>query len=277
MEEKGKNSIGSVNRALELLDCVLFTGKLSVQDAADQLSINRSSAYRLLETLRQHGYLSKSDTNTWYEPGLKIEMAGSRRINPLVCQFLLHDALRQLSEVISLDVMITQLTDSGMVFVARELSRNILRIDHPTNTCEPLHCTASGKAILAFTAPEHREYLISRINFTRFTDKTICEPEALRENLAKLAELGYATEEEELYRGVSCIAVPIYDHAGWPSYSLGTSLPRKTLDPVAAQAIVSHLRSGASKIRKLMWQYLADPSIYEMKPNDNNYGKGDTY
>lgn len=276
MEEKGKNSIGSVNRALELLDCALQLGKISVQDAADHLSINRSSAYRLLETLRQHGWLSKNESNAWYEPGLKIETS-AHRVNPIVCQMLVKDALRQLSETISLDVMITQLTDSGMAFVARELSRNILRIDHPRNACEPLHCTASGKAILAFTSEDHREYLISRINFERFTKKTICDPNELRENLARLAELGYATEEEELYGGVSCIAVPIYDRMGWPTYSLGTSLPRKTLDPIITEDLVQHLRSGASKIRKLMWQYLEDPSIYAMKPNDNHYGKGVTY
>ncbi len=273
MKERSKNSIGSVNRALELLDCALETGKLRVHDAADRLSINRSSAYRLMETLRQHGYLSKNKSNAWYEPGLKIETCSSLRVNPLVCQLLVKDTLQQLAEALSVDVMITQRTDSGMAFVARELSRNILRIDHPHNVCEPLHCTASGKSILAFTTEEHREYLISRIKFTRFTPKTICDQNELRDNLAALAERGYATEEEELYRGVSCIAVPIYDQMCWPSYSLGTSLPCKMLDPAITEDLAQHLCRGASKIRRLMRQYLMDPSVYAMKPNDGCYGK----
>ena len=276
MVEKNKNSIGSVNRALELLDCALETGKLSVHDAVDHLSVNRSSAYRLLETMRLHGWLSKNESNAWYEPGLKIETASSLRVNPLVCQLLVKDTLRQLSEALSLDVMVTQRTDSGMAFVARELSRNILRIDHPHNVCEPLYCTASGKAILAFSTEEYREYLISRIKFARFTPKTICDPNELRENLASLAELGYATEEEEIYRGVSCVAVPIYDRMGWPSYSLGVSLPCRMLNPAILEDLTQHLRKSASKIRKLIRQYLEDPSVYAMKPNDSCYGKGVT-
>ena len=63
MLDERKDAVGSVSRALQLLDIAPTDRKLSVQGAADRLSINRSSAYRLLETMRRSGYLHKSGFN----------------------------------------------------------------------------------------------------------------------------------------------------------------------------------------------------------------------
>ncbi|MGH7126647.1 MAG: IclR family transcriptional regulator domain-containing protein [Stellaceae bacterium] len=70
----------------------------------------------------------------------------------------------------------------------------------------PAHCSATGKAILAF-----REGFAvpTAAPLIRFTSTTIDDPAALARELALVHKRGYAVNQEEWRRGVCAIAVPL--------------------------------------------------------------------
>lgn len=243
-------TVNSVAKAFKLLDYICGHGRVNLQDAAALLSSNKSSAFRMLETMCAAGYLYKRKGEAVYEPGLKVEILSQRRLSPLINRARLRPILKSVADKINADVMLCMFTDQGMVFVEKEMSNSILRIDRPQDICEPLYCTASGKAILAFLPEEHREYLLQRMKLVRLTDRTICDVDALRAQLNIQAKLGYAYEEEEIYQGVSCIAVPVYDRYNWPFYSLGISLSTRTLEHADSLAML--LKQGAKEIKTLL-------------------------
>jgi sugar lactone lactonase YvrE/DNA-binding IclR family transcriptional regulator len=78
----------------------------------------------------------------------------------------------------------------------------------------PLHCTAVGKALLAFSAPHEQRALLHRIPVEAFTPSTLTEPDALIADLALTRARGYAISNGEHVEGVVSVAAPVFDHTG---------------------------------------------------------------
>jgi DNA-binding IclR family transcriptional regulator len=96
----------------------------------------------------------------------------------------------------------------------------------------PLHCTALGKVLLAYTAGELPGTLEA------FTPNTITDPVTLRQHLETVRQQGYALDHEEFEPGVRCIAVPVYDLQGRVIAAMGISGPATRITPQAFPALI---------------------------------------
>ena len=76
-----------------------------------------------------------------------------------------------------------------------------------------LHCGAPGKAILACAPPELFDELTEE-GFPQQTERTITDPEELREHLRQARRLGYAVDDEEYLKGMLCLGSPVFDYTG---------------------------------------------------------------
>lgn len=95
----------------------------------------------------------------------------------------------------------------------------------------PLHCTAGGKALLAFAPPHEQRVLLDGAPLHPFTDRTITDPEALGADLALARVRGYAISVSEHVSGVSGVAAPIFDHTGKAIAAIGMFGPSERLSP----------------------------------------------
>ncbi len=78
----------------------------------------------------------------------------------------------------------------------------------------PLHCTAAGKALLAFSTPHEQRAILHRIPIERFAANTLVDPDLLLADLALTRARGYAISNGEHVEGVVSVAAPIFDHTG---------------------------------------------------------------
>jgi IclR family KDG regulon transcriptional repressor len=74
-----------------------------------------------------------------------------------------------------------------------------------------LYSTSFGKVLLAFSSDEYIEDYIKKVSLIPRTDKTITDPNKLREELQRVRNQGYAFDNEENERGIKCIGAPIFD------------------------------------------------------------------
>jgi DNA-binding IclR family transcriptional regulator len=111
-----------------------------------------------------------------------------------------------------------------VVELARSTSRRVLTPSAKPSFRMPVHATALGKVLLAFSPPETRErFLAVRRQFPRFTSKTICSAAALHSHLQTVVEKGYALDDEECREGYRCVAIPVYDSHGRLAAALSVS------------------------------------------------------
>ena len=69
-----------------------------------------------------------------------------------------------------------------------------------------LHCTAPGKALLAYFTDKRRTKLLSEIPYESFTSHTFVDADSLKQELQLCAQQGYAKDIGEYVEGINCVA-----------------------------------------------------------------------
>ena len=87
----------------------------------------------------------------------------------------------------------------------------------------PAYCSAMGKAVLAFSPREEVEAYVARTQFTRFTEKTICDRAMFLKELEAIRERGYAVMNEEMAAHLVGVAAPVFNKEGYPRYAVSVA------------------------------------------------------
>jgi IclR family transcriptional regulator, acetate operon repressor len=119
----------------------------------------------------------------------------------------------------------------GAMF-AIEMWPHIVLIDHvqaprpiryvaEVGSRRPMHCTALGRALLAFTDRHARD--LPPETLTKLTDASLVDPGQIDAELARTRERGYALNIGESLDDVGSIAAPVLDQRGWPVGAIAIS------------------------------------------------------
>jgi DNA-binding IclR family transcriptional regulator len=207
--------VKSVSRALDIITLVsMKKGGLGVTEIAKQIDINKSSVYRILSTLVQYGYIEQDGETGKYKLGYKFLEISSKLLESIDLRAEARPFLQELenetNEVIHLVVY-----DQGEVVYIEKLEGNeTLRMHSKVGKRAPMHCTSVGKAILAHLPSSVVHDILERKGLPVHTDKTITEKDEFLKELSQVRQKGFALDLEENEYGITCIAVPIFDHLG---------------------------------------------------------------
>jgi DNA-binding IclR family transcriptional regulator len=112
----------------------------------------------------------------------------------------------------------------------------------------PLHSTALGKAMLAFTPAEERDAALASLRFERFSPHTITTLPRFRKELAKIGQHGYAVDDEEAGMGSRCVAATIFDQSGKVAAAISVSGPITRVNQQRLLTFAAAVRDGARHI-----------------------------
>ena len=219
----------SIERGLQILE-ILANSKSScgVTEIANIMKLDKSIVFRNLNTMKRSGYVEQSKEQKKYTLGLKILELSNRLIQKMEITTIARPMLEKLSHISGETSHLAVLRDGRVIYIDRVESKEILGIHTNVGDHEPLYCTAVGKAILAFLPPKEVQEILKELNlsgFEKFTDDTITSLSELEIELENIRKKGFALDNEELYKGVRCIAAPIKNHENEVIASLGISGP----------------------------------------------------
>jgi DNA-binding IclR family transcriptional regulator len=207
--------VKSVSRALDIITLVsIKKGGLGVTEIANQIDINKSSVYRILSTLVQYGYVEQDVETGKYKLGYKFLEISSKLLESIdlraEARMYLQELENETNEVIHLVVY-----DQGeVVYIEKLDGSETLRMHSKVGKRAPMHCTSVGKAILAHLPSGVVLDILERKGLPMHTDKTITNKDDFLLELNTVRQKGYALDLEENENGITCIAVPIFDHMG---------------------------------------------------------------
>jgi len=242
--ENGRYTVDAAAKALSLLDAFSpETPALSLAQLIERTGLPRATAFRLLATLEQAGYLVKDGTE--YSLGFKLFALGNIVADQLD---LRREARRHLSDLrddIGETVQLAVLDDWQVVHLDRVLSRKpVAYVVSRVGTILPAYCTALGKALLA-QEDEDLVYAWAAIQeFKRQTPNTLGSADELMADLATVRSRGYSIDDEERELGVRCVGAPVFDHEGRAvgAISLGAPserLPKRLVGSKVAMQVMS--------------------------------------
>jgi IclR family transcriptional regulator, KDG regulon repressor len=206
-------SVTSVLRALDVLEYLARQGGAGrVSDIAKALRCSKNTAFRLLKTLQQRGFVSQMDDAS-YELTFKLLNLGECVLRHTdlhsVARPHLEALHRQFGETVSLGI----LDGEEIVYLDRVLGTRPYHTSYAVGARTTPHSTALGKSILAFSAGPVVDRVI-KAGLRPRTEYTITDPERLRADLRMTAARGYAYDNQESVFGIRCIAGPVFDRRG---------------------------------------------------------------
>lgn len=198
----------TIGRALEVLDVLRkSTRDVGLTEISRTLSLHTSTAHRILRALTGAGYVVQSADSGRYRLGRAAFLLGRAAERDLG-----FDAVAPMLERLRDDTaesvnLVVRDGDHGLV-VLRYESAQPLRFTQPTGTRIPLHCTSTGKVLLAFAADTEAE-VRALGDLDELTDSTITSAKSLLRELEQVRRIGYGTNRGERMEGVCGVAAPV--------------------------------------------------------------------
>lgn len=179
---------------------------LSLTELAQRSGVPKTSTYRVAQALVEWGVLERVGSD--YRLGIKLFELGARVPRIRILRETVHPYVSRLQVSTNETVHLAVLDGLESFFLEKETG--FTQDPRPTRTAgrTHLHCSATGKVLLAFNPPEVLAAVVER-GLVRRTPRTITNPNLLREKIAEVRERGYAIEQEELTTGYMAVAVPL--------------------------------------------------------------------
>jgi IclR family KDG regulon transcriptional repressor len=250
--EKTNYVIQSVAHSLDVLE--QFFGdvdELGVTELSKRLKLHKNNVFRLLATLEARGYIEQNKASENYRLGVKCLHLGRRYIHHMGLVRQARPILNQVAKRCRESALVAVARRAGVVpLEAAQPEDRAVRIMPPIGETLPMHCTAIGKADLAFDE-QLRAALPEQLE--GHTPQTIVERAAILEQLDAVARDGYASDAGEFFEDVTSVAAPIRDYTrsvvgsiaiAGPSYRIG----RERIEQELAPHIIAAARELSNRL-----------------------------
>lgn len=238
----------TLGRGIEML-FLLAGGPLSSRSIGESLGLNRSTSYRLVQTLAAHGLVERDHSDpALYRLTPRLWEIGVRAIGPNEIRASAGKAVRMLSEKYGETVHLAIYHHGEVVYIDKADAWQPIGSYTRLGGRAPAYCVATGKALLAHQpAEEIRRCLDAGLQ--RFTPHTLTDPAEFYDTLDKIRRDGHAFNHGEWRQDVGGLAVPLFDATGDPVAALGFSGPAPRIQERSAE-LLRTLHETANQISR---------------------------
>ncbi len=234
---------------MNLLDTLSrHTAPVNLKQLALQTKLHPSTAHRILGVMVENRLVDRIEPGT-YRLGIRLLELGSLVKSRISVRQEALPHMQRLHQELGETVNLSVRHNDEVVYVERtSAGSSMMRVVQIIGARAPLHITAVGKLFLAAGEPEKTLDYIKRTGLPRYTDNTLTNPESLTRELDSIRRQGYAYDNEEAEKGVSCIGAGIYNDESQLVAGLSVSAPSDRLD----KAWAAQLRQTADNISRAL-------------------------
>jgi DNA-binding IclR family transcriptional regulator len=232
-----------LEKVFRVLDCFTTPATvLSLAELSSLTGIPKPTVHRLAGDLVEWRALERTETG--FRLGVRLfELGGLVHLNDQVREIavpFMTDLYETTHEIIHLGV----LDRTEVLYLAKLTGHSPVPAPSRVAGRMPLHCTALGKALLAFS-PRYIVEDVLRHPLAARTPYTITSPCLLRDQLVEIRRTGIAVELEESQIGLACVGSPIIGRSGSALTAISVSGPVQRIDP---ECLGSRVKAAASAI-----------------------------
>lgn len=206
--------VSAIIKAHEVLEYISSRSEATFTEIYTDLKRPKSSTYKIISTLETLGYIRSVGDGGRYSLGTKLLELGARAGS----QYDLVTEARPLVKRLSMETQRTChvgiLDKNDVVYVVKENTHCLIRIDTWVGKRIGVYCTALGKALLAWRNEWEVKAILDDVEFEKVAPNTITDKEKFLQILPEIKERGWALDDEESVKMVRCVAAPIFDQKG---------------------------------------------------------------
>lgn len=240
--------IAVVDRTLDLIEAIANAREpIGVSELSREIGATKSAVFRILVNLERRGYVIRDPVTSKCQLGGQLVHLGLQAMQSIDLRSRARPVLEGLHARFNETVNLGMLAGSTISYLDMIESDHGLRMAARIGGTEPMHSTALGKAVLSFMPEQEREAILRR-PLIRLTDRTITEPDLLREELARIRKSGIAEDHGENEVGARCFGAPIIDHRGKVIGAVSVSSPESRFNDIRLAQVSNAVRDAAIAI-----------------------------
>nr|WP_296775115.1 IclR family transcriptional regulator [Rhodococcus sp. (in: high G+C Gram-positive bacteria)] len=236
----------SLSRALTILG-LLGDESRSLDQLAGELDVHKTTVLRLLRTMEADRFV-QHDADHRYVLGSRLFELANRALEQRDVRSIARPHLAALNASTGQTIHLATYEGGEAVYIdkfdAKQSVRMYSRIGRPA----ALHCTAVGKVLVAAKPRAEQVEIAHRIEYRKFTERTIQSPEHYLAELELVTQQGYAEDHEEHESFVNCVGVPVRDGTGNTVAAVSMSVPDMLLDHAHVLATLPEIVAVAAAI-----------------------------
>ncbi|MCZ8515092.1 IclR family transcriptional regulator [Paenibacillus filicis] len=245
--------IQAVDRALRILDLFdEFHTELKITDISERMVLHKSTVHSLLKTLQMHGYIDQNPENGKYKLGMKLFERGNFVIHGLDIRKIAKSYLMKLSTNTGQTTHLVILDGKEGVYIDKVEGPQALIVYSRIGRRINLHSSGVGKALAAFRSHDELKKMLDGYEYKRMTPNTIDNESDFLKELRKVADQGYAIDNQENEPGVRCVAAPILNHTGHAIAAISLSTLTSRVDDDQFAGYIDMVKNAVEELSEQM-------------------------
>ena len=240
----------SLEKALFVIETMAAQSNWKLKTLSETCSIPKGTVQRILRTLEELGYVRQLERGGTYALTLKFHKIGKKIASQSDMGSMLKPILTRLRDKVNETTNLSVLSRVDMVLVHQVTSDHALQMDSVIGDSFPAYLSASGKVFLAFLPEDELRHFIKELrrNDSKVTSDTINQ---MYKEIESVREKGIGFDFEEIYKGVRCLAAPVFDDSGKIVATISCSIPTVRLDRYFSQKLLYEIPLAAAEASKL--------------------------
>ena len=214
-----QNQNKSLSRGLKILKEILFSNEpLTAGILCSRLDIDKSTMSRLITSLMSEGFIKYVGNTKEIVKADILDIMTSKATREVLIERT-HDLLEDIFNLTNESTYLAVCENNSLLYLNQvDNSTRVIKMRNTVGAHAPLHCTALGKVILAFSNMD-----IKNLELAEYTKNTVKKTRYLQKELENIKEKGYSIENEEFEYGLSSVAVAIFNNENELLGSIGIS------------------------------------------------------
>jgi DNA-binding IclR family transcriptional regulator len=251
-EDEKTTGSAVVLRALQLIETIAASNRpLTLPELCALLNLPKATTHRLCQQLERSGFIVREPGGRRFTPGARLLRVGFHALRSGLTAER-HQILTTLVDAVGETCNFTTLAGHEVLYLDRVEARWPLRLHFDTGSRVPVHCTASGKMLLASMKPPERKRIVDAVGLPAYTPHTITARAAFDSELSQIAQQGYSLDREEFLLGMAAIAVPVMGLEGTVMAAIACHAPSVRLNPDQSRKFLPQLQQAARKLSETL-------------------------
>ncbi len=245
----GSSGSRSVRRALGIFELMLQRGEpLAVGEIVAALKIPKSTAYELVRTLTETGYVEQLGKDGRLFLGRRLFELGMAYRAQIDLLKEGSQVVEELRDATGETVQLSALENGMMLVLLKEEGSRPIRIISRVGSRVPVNWAAAGRLLVSdLDDAALRELLKTRLRESP-TGKAPTDLEQFVQQVRKVRRQGYALEINETNEHAGCVAAPVIDASGRCVAAISIVAPEQRLGKVNREKLVSAVRDAAERL-----------------------------
>lgn len=228
-----------LDRAVNILEFIggQSSGEAGLPELSAAMKLHKTTTHRIAHVLESRGLLRRGLDSNRYRLGLHLYDLGCQALDHVNIRDEARPLMTRVSFEVGETVHLAVLDRAEVLYIERIEAQRSMTMGSKLGARNPVYCTALGKAMLAYSPEVEVDHILAGCRMEARTRNTITNVLALKRELERIRDRGYAIDDEEIEDGIRCVAAPILDSADRAMAAISVSGPSSRITPDRFQLI----------------------------------------